>query len=369
MRVIDLHTHILPPSWPDLAERAGTRGWLEITHLGGDGGGGAAGGSGCACARLTIDGRHFRDIEANCWDPAARIRECDAHGVSAQVLSTVPVMFSYHQPAHAALTLGRHLNDHIAEVVRAHPTRFIGLGTVPMQDTELACRELDRCLDELGMRGVEIGSNINARRGDGVTELNLDAPELFPFFEHCARRGAAVFIHPWNMMGQASVQRYWLPWLVGMPAETARAACSLMFGGVLLRLPSLKVCLAHGGGSLAFTIGRIAHGFRERPDLCAIDVPCDDTGDPRAQMRRFYFDTLVHDEAALRFLIDAVGASRLALGSDYPFPLGERVAGTLIRGMHGLSDADRARMLAGTAEEFLGLGSDSCANPRQASPR
>ncbi len=345
MRIIDLHTHILPPSWPDLAAKAGTRGWPAITPLD------ARSPSGCACARMTIDGRHFRDIEANCWDPATRLRECDEHGVSAQVLSTVPVMFSYHQPAQAALTLGRHLNDHIAEVVRAHPARFVGLGTVPMQDTELACRELDRCIDELGMRGVEIGSNINARRGDGVTELNLDAPELFPFFEHCARRGAAVFIHPWNMMGQASMQRYWLPWLVGMPAETARAACSLMFGGVLARLPGLKVCLAHGGGSLAFTIGRIEHGFRERPDLCAIDC----AENPREQMRRFYFDTLVHDEAALRFLMDSVGAARLALGSDYPFPLGERVAGTMIRGMQGVSDADRARMLAGTAEEFLGM--------------
>ena len=152
-------------------------------------------------------------------------------------------------------------------------------------------------------------------------------------------------------MGQGAMQKYWLPWLVGMPAETARAACSLMFGGVLARLPDLKVCLAHGGGSLAFTIGRIEHGFRERPDLCAVDC----TADPRAQMRRFYFDTLVHDPHALRFLIDAVGAARLALGSDYPFPLGEHVPGSLIRAMDDISAVDRARMLGGTAAEFLGL--------------
>jgi aminocarboxymuconate-semialdehyde decarboxylase len=340
MQAIDLHTHILPPSWPDLAARAGTRGWPAIEHLG-------AGASGCACARLTVDGRHFRDIEANCWDPRVRIEECDAHGISTQVLSTVPVMFSYHQPADAALELARHLNDHLAGVVRDFPGRFEGLATVPLQDPELACRELDRAIDGLGLRGVEIGSNVNTARG----EWNLDAPELFPFLEHCARRGAAVFVHPWNMMGQASTPRHWMPWLVGMPAETARAACSLMMGGVLARLPALKVCLAHGGGSLAFTIGRISHGFRERPDLCAAECAVD----PADQLGRFYLDTLVHDAAALRFLIDAVGAGRLALGSDYPFPLGERVPGALIRSMDDLDDAVRARLLAGTAREFLGL--------------
>ncbi len=297
---------------------------------------------GCDRARLILDGRAFREIESNCWDADRRIQECDASAVGAQVLSTVPVMFSYQQPPMHALELHRFLNDHIAMVVRANPTRFTGLACVPMQEPDLACRELERSVRDLGMRGVQIGTNIAG--------ANLDAPMFFPFFRRCAELDVGIFIHPWNMVGQSEMPKYWLPWLVGMPAETARAACALMMGGVLDRLPTLRVCLAHGGGSLPFTIGRIEHGFQERPDLCAVDCRVS----PKQQLHRFYFDTLVHDAAALQYLLALVGARRLALGSDYPFPLGEHRPGELIRSLQ-LPDADSQWMLRGTAMEFLGL--------------
>ncbi|MSR41536.1 MAG: amidohydrolase [Phycisphaerales bacterium] len=321
---------MLPPEWPDLAARYGGTSWLTIEHCG------------CDRARLLLDGRAFREIESNCWDPARRMTECDACAVGAQVLSTVPVMFMYQQPATHALELHRFLNDHLATVVHANPTRFTALGCVPMQEPDLACRELERCVLELGMRGVQIGSNI--------ASVNLDDRRFFPFFRRCAELDVGVFIHPWNMFGQSELPKYWLPWLVGMPAETARAACALMMGGVLERLPTLRVCLAHGGGSLPFTIGRIEHGFTERPDLCAVD--CDVS--PRQQLARFYFDTLVHDAAALRYLIALAGTDRLALGSDYPFPLGERRPGELIRSLQ-LPQIEATRLLRGTALEFLGL--------------
>jgi aminocarboxymuconate-semialdehyde decarboxylase len=183
-----------------------------------------------------------------------------------------------------------------------------------------------------------------------VNEWNLDAPELFPVFAAAEKLGAAVFVHPWEMMGQEKMQKYWLPWLVGMPAETSRAICSMIFGGVFERLPKLRVAFAHGGGSFPSTIGRIQHGFDCRPDLVAIDnqVP------PKNYLGKFYLDSLVHDADMLKFLVKLVGANRVALGSDYPFPLGEDVPGSLIEEMD-LDAAVKEQLLNGTALEWLGL--------------
>jgi len=328
---IDLHTHILPERWPDLARRYGYGGFVHLEH------------DGPGCARMMIGDRLFRRIEDNCWDPARRLGDCDRDGVTVQVLSTVPVMFSYWAKPEHALDLSRMLNDHIAEIVARHPDRLVGLGTVPLQDPDLAIGELERCTVELGLAGVEIGSHVNG--------WNLDQPELFPFFEAAAKLGAALFVHPWDVLGRERMPKYWLPWLVGMPAETALAAASLVFGGVLERLPRLRVALAHGGGAFPFLLGRMQHGFAVRPDLCAVD----NERPPGDYVRRFYVDSLVHDPRALRCLLEVFGPGRVALGSDYPFPLGEKPPGRLIDSMSDLDDATRERLLSGTAREFLGL--------------
>ena len=330
MPVVDVHTHLLPPELPRWKERFGYGGFVRLEHLGP-----------CRARMLKDDGQPFREVEENLWSPAARIAECDRAGVDVQVLSTVPVMFSYWAKPEDGAEVARFLNDHLASVVAGAPQRFLGLGTLPMQAPTLAVRELERCVKTLGLSGVQIGSHVN--------DWNLSDPALFEVFAAASELGAAVFVHPWEMMGEARMQRYWLPWLVGMPAEVSLAICSVILGGVLERLPALRIGFAHGGGAFPGTLGRIQHGFESRPDLVAVDSPVP----PRAYLGRFWVDSLVHDPDMLRLIVKLFGEDRVMLGSDYPFPLGESEPGALIRSVPELAAA-RERLLGENALRWLG---------------
>ena len=332
MFTIDIHTHILPEHIPDFKAKFGYEGFINLDHH-----------KPC-CARLMMDNEFFREVQDNCWSPEVRIKECDKHGVNVQVLSTLPVMFSYWAKPKDTLELAMFLNDHIAGIVELYPKRYIGLGTLPMQSPDLAINELERC-KAIGLKGIQIGSHIN--------DWNLDAPELFPVFEAMQNSNMALFVHPWWWMAKAKMPNYWLPWLVGMPAETSLAICSMIFGGVFRRLPSLRVAFAHGGGAFPGTIGRIEHGFKARPEL----FEPHNTTNPKEYLGKFYLDSLVHDEKMLDYIIDLVGPNRIALGSDYPFPLGETEPGKLIHS-RPYNNTIKELLLHGAALDWLGLGKE-----------
>ena len=332
MRKIDIHTHIFPEHLPKFKEKYGYGGFGALDHH-----------RPCHARMIRDDGTFLREIDQNCWDPLTRIKECDQSGVEMQVLSTPPLMFSYWAKGEDALDLSKFLNDHLASVVSAHPTRFKGLANLPMQSPKLAIKELERCIKELGLSGAQIGTHIN--------QWNLDDENLFPFFEAAQELGAALFVHPWDMMGQDRMPKYWLPWLVAMPAESSLAICSLIFGGVFERLPKLRIAFAHGGGSFGATFGRIEQGYKARPDLCAVDNP----NPPRKYLGRFFVDSITHDENMLKHLISLFGANSIALGTDYPFPLGETEPGKLIESISELSPQVRDQLLYMNALEWLGI--------------
>ena len=331
--VIDIHTHILPKDLPDLEKKFGYGGWIRLDH------------NSNGTANMIKDGGQFRVVKCNCWDPVARLDDCQESGVSLQVISTIPVMFSYWaQPIHTYL-LSRLLNDDIANVVQNNPKRFVGLGTIPMQDEKLAVKELERCIQDLRFPGIQIGSNINGK--------NLSSQKFFPIFEAAADLGSCIFVHPWNIMGKNQMEKYWLPWLVGMPAETSRAICSMIFSGIFEKLPNLRVAFAHGGGAFPATIGRIQQGYDSRPDLCAID----NNVDPTDYLGKFWIDSLVHDFDMLEFLLKKVGNKKIALGSDYPFPLGEKMPGLLIKNSN-LSKTTKENLLYKNALDWLAIKSN-----------
>jgi aminocarboxymuconate-semialdehyde decarboxylase len=326
---IDMHTHILPHNIPNFAEKFGYGDFIHLLHHKPE------------AARMMKGDKFFREIQSNCWDEKLRIEDYKKFDTQVQVVCTIPVMFSYWADAHDCLDLSMFLNDHIAQVQEENPKNYIGLGTIPMQDTDLAIKELER-LKKLGIPGVQIGSNINNH--------NLSKPRFFEFYEACESLGMAILVHPWEMMGKEYMEKYWLPWLVGMPAETARAAASMIFGGVFERYPKLRVCFAHAGGSLLATIGRLEHGFNCRPDLVAVhnDV------NPREYLGKFWVDSITHDPTYLQYVIDLIGSEKVCLGSDYPFPLGDLEIGKFITDMD-LPQKDLDNIFYQSTLDWLGL--------------
>ena len=327
---IDLHTHVIPATWEDFASRYGGGNWPRLEPR-----------DSCHATIMTGD-RFFRAVTDQSWSPARRIEDMDRLGIDRQALSPPPIMFCYWAESKAALAFARMQNENVAAIAAAHPRRFTGMATVPLQDVSLAIDELRYARERLGLRAVEIGTCPAGR--------DFDDPVLQPFFEACRDLGVSVFVHPATpLAGGERLNAYYFPLIVGNPLETALAISKLIFGAVLERLPDLRVCFAHGGGAFPFTLGRLDYGWSVRPEGPAA-IP----KRPREYARLVYFDSLTHGAANLRFLVQEFGAERVMMGSDYPFDMGAPDPVASI-GEAGLPADARAAIEGGTAERFLDL--------------
>src|SRR5699024_955915 len=252
-------------------------------------------------AMMMTGSSEFRRIQSDCWDPQIRLADMDADGVDVQVVSPTPVFFNYARSGKQAANIAKVFNDLALEIVAPAGERMIPFCQVPLQDPDLACAELDRCLGS-GHRGVEIGNHAGAR--------DLDDEGVITFLQHCADRDVPVFVHPWDMAGSPRLDRWMARWLVGMPAESHLSILAMVLGGVFDRIDErLKIAFAHGGGSFAFWLGRMENAWHRRNDIIGTsDYP------PSHYLDRFYVDSVVFDERALRLLVDTIGAERVMVG-------------------------------------------------------
>jgi len=265
----------------------------------------------------------------------------DADGIDLQVVSPTPVFFAYDRPADQAVKVARIFNDLTLETL-AGDTRLIPFCQVPLQDPDAACEELDRCL-AAGHAGVEIGNHVG--------DTDLDDAGIVAFLTHCAEVGAPVLVHPWDMPGSPRLDRWMARWLTGMPAETHLSLLAMILGGAFDRLPvSLRICFAHGGGSFAFWLGRLENAWHRRGDV----VRGSSLHAPSHYLDRFFVDTVVFEPSALRLLVDTVGEDQLIVGSDYPYPLGERPVGEVVHKAGFLTDGQRHKLLSANAMRYLG---------------
>ncbi|WP_406725030.1 amidohydrolase family protein [Streptomyces sp. GD-15H] len=324
MGTIDVHTHYVPNGWPDLGEGLP---WLKVESE--------------REAVIMVGDSKFRRIQDDCWNAEVRLKHMEEDGVEIQVVSPTPVFFGYDLPGGQAEKISRIFNDLALEICAPAPDQLLPFCQVPLQDTDAACRELERCL-EAGHVGVEIGNHVG--------DQDLDSEGIVTFLQHAASLGAPVFVHPWDMPFSPRLDRWMARWLTGMPAETHLSIIAMILGGVFDRVDdSLKICFAHGGGSFAFWLGRFENAWTMRHDLIGTSEH-----PPSHYLDRFSVDSVVFDPAALRTLVDVLGPTQVMTGSDYPYPLGERPVGAVVKNAEFLDDTTKRLLLVDNARKFLG---------------
>jgi len=324
---IDLHCHFIPPALLDRIAADGGAHSITITDD----------------ERVSFAGkRSTQRFPGGMRDLTDRLDRMNAQGVDLQIISAWMDFSSHELAGEDAAWLARCLNELTMEAIAPHDDRFRAMAAVPLHAPELAAEELRYALGELGMVAVEIATTL------GTSEL--DDPSLAPFWTAAEELDALVLVHPIHQsIGFERLSgRYFLDNIASNPAESTVAAANLIFGGVLVKHPRLKVCLTHGGGFLPYQIGRLDRGYAGKPDATAVNIDAP----PSTFLRRFYYDTVVHSTDALRFLVERVGSDRVVLGSDYPFPMGDpEPVATVTKS--DLDDATTAGVLGGNAIQAL----------------
>lgn len=331
MPSLDVHCHFFPQAFLDAARKPNTfQASLERRADGRE--------------HLVCPGNFDHPLTPDFYAAEQMLADLDKAGIDMAAISSAPPTLSYWADPGAAHELASALNESIAERTQAHPERFLGLATVPLQDIDASVHEAKRAVTQLGLHGFQIGSNVGGK--------NLNHPDYFPFFETIAALDVPLFIHPYIPPGEERMQDYYLHNLLGMVTETGLAIASVIYGGILERLPNLKVVFAHAGGVYPYIVGRMDHGYKVRIEECQKAIP----HPPSHYLNKVYFDCMSFNPRALRYLVDTVGADRVLLGSDYPFDMGP-IGGPAaeVQANELLTEGEKEQIIKKTATDLFGL--------------
>jgi aminocarboxymuconate-semialdehyde decarboxylase len=327
--VIDIHAHVMTPEAEEIAAPLLTPDKDPFIGFSGP-------------VSEAYNRKHFAEIVPKLTRPEQRLRDMDRMGIDVQAISVVPPQYFYWAEPEVGAKLSGMVNDRLFEIVQAHPDRFVGLGTLPLQDVDLALGELERVVEELRFGGLEICTNVNGE--------DFDAPRFVPFFEKVVEHDLLLVIHPNGFTHGERLADYYLINTLGMPMDSTVFIARMIFGGVMERFPDLKVCVTHGGGYLPFYPARFDHAYEARDD-CREHI----SRPPSTYLAQMYFDTMVFDPEMLGTLIGRWGADRVLLGTDYPYDMGETDPLGLLGRVKGLDDTERTLIAGGNAARLLNL--------------
>ena len=329
MSAIDVHCHVVPENFPAYAGKSRDVPWPSMAEA-------------HACHKhVMISGKVYRTVSDGSWSVPRRLEHMDSTRVTRQVLSPMPELFSYWLPVEDAKVLVRYINDQMAGMVAEKPDRFVALGGVPLQDLDAAVRELEHCMDKLKFSGVEIASHVNG--------TSIGDPKFAPFFKECERRGAAIFVHALRPAGQDRIVGPFPEQAICFPGDIALGCASMITGGTGAMLPKLRIAFSHGGGAMPILLPRLEHMWKNVPKASETLKEA-----PTTTARRFFYDDLVFDPKAIRFLVEQYGSSQVLLGTDYPYAMGDTdPLGTLAK--TGLDKAVVDAITSGNAKRFLAL--------------